>query len=127
MIFVTADSCRTQLQKLTQLLVSAFPGSTIYQHTDLFRVPHEVLNTKVDAVFLGADIDKRNCRDFIKMLHRQKPNIPVFLILKTDEFREEIEKAGATGYFVLPNSEQQLLEAIRLIKTSKSDLDDKQI
>ena len=119
MIFVTADSCRTQLQKLTQLLVSAFPGSTIYQHTDLLRVPHEVLNSRVDAVFLGAEIGKRNGLDFMKMLRRQKPDIPIFFILKTDEFREETEKAGATGCFVLPDSEQQLLEAIRLIKNKQ--------
>ena len=51
MIFVTADSCRSHLERLTQLLVSAFPGSTIYQHTDPERVPHDVLSHPVDAVF----------------------------------------------------------------------------
>ena len=58
MIFVTADSSRMQLERLTQLLVSAFPGSTIYQHTNLFRVPHDVLNNRVDAVFLEAETEK---------------------------------------------------------------------
>ena len=52
MIFVTADRCRSQLERLTQLLVSAFPGSTIYQHTDPERVLHDVLSHPVDAVFL---------------------------------------------------------------------------
>ena len=54
MVFVTADRCRPQLEQLTQMLVSAFPGSTIYRHTDLFRVPHDVLTHKVDAVLLAA-------------------------------------------------------------------------
>lgn len=111
MKFVTADRCRTQLERLTQLLVSAFPGSTIYQHTDLFHVPHDVLNNKVDAVFLEAGMDKTSGLDFMKMLRRQKPDVPVFIISKTGRFCEEA--AEADGYFVLPDSEQRLLDAIR--------------
>lgn len=116
MIFVTADSCRMQLERLTKILVSAFPGSTIYQHRDLFRVSHDVLNHKVDAVFLGAERGKTDGLDFVKMLRRQKPNVPVFLISKTEEFQEEAEAVGASGCFVLSRSEQRLLDAIRLAK-----------
>ena len=72
MTFVTADSCRTHLERLTQLLVSAFPGSTVYQHTDLCRVPHDILNNKVDAVFLETEVDESNSLDFVRMLRRQK-------------------------------------------------------
>ena len=110
--FVTADSCRTQLERLTQLLVSAFPGSTIYQHSNLLRVLHDVLHNKVDAVFLEVGTDKTNSLDIAKMLHSQKPEVPVFWISKTDRFREEA--AGLDGCFVLPDSEQRLLDAIRL-------------
>ena len=116
MIFVTADSCRVQLERLTQLLVSAFPGSTIYQHTDLCRVPHDVLSHKVDAVLMEAETDKASGLDFMKMLRRQKPEVPVFILSKSEEFREKAEQAGASGCFVLPTGEQQLLDAIRLVK-----------
>ena len=114
MIFVTADRRRPQLEKLTRLLVSAFPGSTIYQHTDPLRVVHDVMNHKVDAVFLEAEMGKINGTDFLRMLRRQKPDVPVFLIAKTEDFRETAEAAGASGCFVLPDGERQLLEAIRL-------------
>ena len=80
MIFVTADSCRIQLERLTQLLVSVFPGSTVYQHTDLCRVPHDVLNNRVDAVFLKIEMDKTSNLDFVQMLRRQKSDLPVFII-----------------------------------------------
>ena len=115
MIFVTADSCRIQLERLTQLLVSAFPGSTIYQHTDLCRVPHDVLNNRVDAVFLDAEMEKMNSLALIQKLRRQKPELPVFIISKSNDFYEKAAAAGANGYFVLPDSEQQLLETIRLV------------
>ena len=122
MIFVTADSCRSQLERLTQILVSAFPGSTIYQHTDVFRVPHDVLSHRVDAVFLEAEPEKTNGLDFMNMLRRQKPDVPVFLIARTPGFREEAEAAGADGCFVLPEGEQQLLEAVRSVKNKEKIL-----
>ena len=126
MIFVTADSCRSQLEGLTQLLVSVFPGSTIYQHTDLCRVPHDVLNNNVDAVFLEAEMDKTNGLDFVQMLRRQKSNLPVFVISKNEALREEAVEAGVNDYFVQPVTEQQLLEAMRLV-INKENAADKQI
>lgn len=115
MIFVTADSCRSQLEGLTQLLFSAFPGSTIYRHTELCRVPHDVLNNKVDAVFMDAEMEKMNSLGLIQKLRIQKPKLPVFIISKSNDLYEKAAAAGANGYFVLPDSEQQLLETIRLV------------
>lgn len=115
MTFVTADSCRAQLQRLTQILFSSFPGSTIYQHTDPSRVPHDVLSHKVDAVLLEAEMGKVNSLDLMQKLRRQKPELPVFIISKTNRLYEKAVAAGANGYFVLPDSEQHLLDAMRMV------------
>ena len=120
LIFVTADSCRMQLERLTKLLVSAFPGSTIYQHTDLCRVLHDVLNNKVDAVFLETEMDKANSLDFVKKLRRQKSDLPVFIISQTEDLREEAVEAGANDCFVQPVAEQQLRDAIRSVKNKEN-------
>ena len=116
MTFVTADSCRSQLEGLTQLLVSAFPGSTIYQHTDLYRVAHDVLNNNVDAVFLEAEMDKASGLEFVQILRRQKSNIPVFILSPNENLREEAAEAGANDYFVQPVTEQQLRDAMLSVK-----------
>ena len=108
--FITVDSCRTQLERLTQLLVAAFPGSTVYQHTKLCRVSHDVLNHKVDAVFL--ETDQASGLDFVQMLRKQKANLPVFIISQTEALRKGAAAAGANGYFVQPVTEQQLREAL---------------
>lgn len=120
MIFVTADSCRTQLERLTQLLVSAFPGSTVYQHTDLCRVPHDILNNKVDAVFLETEVDESNSLDFVRMLRRQKKSLPVFIISQAENLREEAAKVGVNDYFVQPVTEQQLRDAIQSVKDKEN-------
>ena len=120
MTFVTADSCRTHLERLTQLLVSAFPGSTVYQHTDLCRVPHDILNNKVDAVFLETEVDESNSLDFIRMLRRQKKSLPVFIISQAENLREEAAKVGVNDYFVQPVTEQQLRDAIQSMKDKEN-------
>ena len=101
-------------------MISVFPGSTIYQHADLCRVPHDVLNNNVDAVFLEAEMDKTNGLDFVQMLRRQKSNLPVFIISQTEDLREEAAGAGANDYFVQPVTEQQLREAIRSVKNKEN-------
>ena len=120
MTFVTADSCRTHLERLTQLLVSAFPGSTVYQHTDLCRVPHDILNNKVDAIFLETEVDESNSLDFVRMLRRQKKSLPVFIISQTEDLREEAAKVGVNDYFVQPVTEQQLRDAIQSVKDKEN-------
>lgn len=120
MTFVTADSCRTHLERLTQLLVSAFPGSTVYQHTDLCRVPHDILNNKVDAVFLETEVDESNSLDFVRMLRRQKKSLPVFIISQAENLREEAAEAGVNDYFVQPVTEQQLRDAIQSVKDKEN-------
>ena len=118
MTFVTSVS-RQQLERLTQILLSSFPGSTIYQHTNLLHVPHDVLCHKVDVVLLEAEAESADSLDMMQKLCRLKPEIPVFILSKTDCLCEAAVAAGTSGYFVLPDNEQQLLEAIRLVQTKE--------
>lgn len=120
MKFVTVDSCRVELERLTQLLVSAFPGSTIYRHTDLRRVPHDVLTNRVDAVLLEVQPDRTDSLDFVRMMRRQKSGVPMFAISKSDGVRKAAEEAGVSGCFVLPDCEQQLLDAICQVNMMQS-------
>lgn len=92
MTFVTANSCRPQLERLTQILVGAFPGSTIYQHTELMCVLRDVLNHKVDAVLLEGEMSSL---DLMQKLHRQRPDIPFFIISTTDRLYDEAIESGA--------------------------------
>jgi len=120
LIFVTADSCRSQLERLTQLLVSSFPGSTIYQHTDLSRVPHDALNHNVDAVFLKAEMLPTNELIFVQMLRRHKSNLSVFIISQTEALRKQVVESGINDYFVQPVTKQQLMDAIRSVKNKEN-------
>lgn len=112
MIFVTADSNRARLEQLTKLLVRTFPGSTIYQHADPFRAPPDALNNPVHAVFLEAEMETATGLSIMQMLHRQKPELPVYILSESDALREPLLAAGASGYLLRPLSTQALLEAL---------------
>ena len=120
MTFVTAGYYKAQVERLTQLLISLYPGSTIYQHTNPLRVPHDVLSNKVDAVFLETEMDKTNGLDFVQMLRRQKADLPVFIISQTEDLRKEAAEAGANDYFVQPVTGQQLMAAIGSVKKKEN-------
>ena len=107
---------------MTQLLASSFPGSTIYRHTDLLRVPNDALHHRVDAVLLDAEMEQMSSLDLIEKLHRQKPELLVLITAKSNDFYEKAVRVGAGGYFVLPGCEEKLIEAIRPAKNREKAL-----
>ena len=117
-----ARRCSVRMERLTQILASSFPGSTIYRHANLLRVPGDALHHRVDAVLLAAEMEQMSSFELVERLHRHKPELLVLITSETNEFYEKAARAGADGYFVLPGGEEQLVEAIRLAKNKKKTL-----
>ncbi|MBQ2020922.1 MAG: response regulator, partial [Peptococcaceae bacterium] len=92
------------------------------QHLTINHVSHDVLHNKVDAVFVEAELQQVNGLPLIQMLRKQKPDLPVFIISKTNRSHDIVTETDASGYFLLPDHEQQLLEAIRLLKNKENAL-----
>jgi DNA-binding response OmpR family regulator len=105
MIFVVAGG-RDRLADVTELLLSIFAGSTIYQHADPLRVPKDAFRHKVNGVFLEAEFGGCNGIDLMRELRRQKHDIPVYIFSDTESLRVTAAKAGADGYFVYPLAEE---------------------
>ena len=85
LLFVTANNNREQLEELTRLLLFAFPGSVVYQYTDPIHVPRIVFENKVNAVFVEMKMEKLGGMELEQILHRKKPELPVFLLSDTGE------------------------------------------
>ena len=78
MIFVVADREHGRLREMTTLLLSTFPGSTVYQHTSLARASSDVLSHQVDAL-LTAD-ERNGGAELVQLLQKKKPELPVLLL-----------------------------------------------
>lgn len=107
MIFVIAGS-RDRLAELTKLLLSIFPGSTIYQHTDPLRISKDVFNNKVSGVFLEAEIGGSSGIELMSILRKRKPDVPVYILTEMEDFCDIAKKAGAGGCFVYPLAEETI-------------------
>lgn len=84
MTFVTVDSERNRLESLTRLLLDTFPGSVIYQQTNLLRMSKDIQETNVDAVFLQAS--EMGGPELRRVLRRWKPELPVFFLVEQEDF-----------------------------------------
>ena len=80
MTFVAVDQNRERLTELTRLLLEAFPGSVIYQHTNPLKAPKDVRGNRVDAVFAQLDPEDPAGAALPHMLHLEKADLPVFLL-----------------------------------------------
>lgn len=112
MIFVVVGSSRDKLNELTKLLLSAFPGSTIYQHIDPKCVSKDVLNNKVNGVFFEAEACTWNVLELIRLLRNHKQDLSVYLLSENEDLRITAAEAGADGYFVYPLTVETIKQAL---------------
>ena len=92
MIFVVADREHDRLREITMSLLSAFPGSTVYQHDDLAHASGDVLSHRVDALVAAGE--QRGGTELVQMLQKKKPELPVLLL-------SDMERGG---YSYLPQT-----------------------
>ena len=59
MVFVVTDREHGRRKELTTLLISAFPGSTVYQHTSLAHASCDLIHHRVDALLAADEPDSR--------------------------------------------------------------------
>ena len=102
MVFVVAGSSRERLAELTRILLSSFTGSTIYQHVDPKCISKDVINNKVNGVFLETEIGSCNGIDLMWQLRNRKRDVPMYILSENEDFRISAAHAGADGYFVYP-------------------------
>ena len=112
MTFVAVDQNRERLTELTRLLLEAFPGSVIYQHTNPLKAPKDVRNNRVDAVFAQLDPEDPAGAALPHMLHLEKADLPVFLLTDAERNGRTAPKDHTTVCLARPISAEMLRESL---------------
>ena len=113
MTFVAVDSNRKRLTELTSLLLAAFPGSVIYQHTDPMKVPKDVRNNHVDAVFAQIDMGNLGGTELTRILRAERANLPVFLLTDDQWGDRPSPENNGTACLARPLSAELLRESLK--------------
>lgn len=109
MTFVTIDNKRNRLEALTCLLLSAFPGSVIYQQTNLLRVTQNIRETNIDAIFLQTN--EMNGAELRRIMRRWRSESPVFLLAEQEDFTCSMVE-GDVCCLTRPITEENLREVL---------------
>lgn len=112
MTFVAVDKNRGRLAELTRLLLDAFPGSVIYQHTNPLKAPKDVRNNRVDAVFAQLDPEDPAGAALPHMLHLEKADLPVFLLSDAERNGRTTPEDHAAACLARPLSAELLRESL---------------
>ena len=112
MTFVAVDQNRGRLAELTRLLLEAFPGSVIYQHTNPLKAPKDVRGNRVDAVFAQLDPEDPAGAALPHMLHLEKADLPVFLLTDDEWGDRPIPEDHAAACLACPLSAELLRERL---------------
>ena len=112
MTFVAVDQNRGRLAELTRLLLEAFPGSVIYQHTNPLKAPKDVRGNRVDAVFAQLDPEDPAGAALPHMLHLEKADLPVFLLSDAERNGRTAPEDHAAACLARPLSAELLRESL---------------
>ena len=112
MTFVAVDKNRGRLAELTRLLLEAFPGSVIYQHTNPLKAPKDVRGNRVDAVFAQLDPEDPVGAALPHMLHLEKADLPVFLLTDAERNGRTAPEDHAAACLARPLSAEMLRESL---------------
>ena len=108
MTFATVSVDREQSTLLSQLLLTVFPGCTIYQSSNPMRAIQHLTTRKADAVFADVEISP----DLIHILKKKKWDTPVYLLcpqcLQTPEEKEDV-----SGIVTYPLTKQKIQIALQ--------------
>lgn len=112
MTFVAVDQNRERLTELTGLLLEAFPGSVIYQHTNPLKAPKDVRNNRVDAVFAQLDMGNLGGAELTRILRSERANLPVFLLSDAERNGRTTPENHVTVCLARPLSVEMLRESL---------------
>lgn len=115
MTFVAVDQNRERLAELTRLLLEAFPGSVIYQHTNPLKAPKDVRNNRVDAVFAQLDTENLGGAELTRILRSERADLPVFLLTDAAQGGRPTPGSHVTVCLTRPLSVEMLRESLNRI------------
>ena len=110
MTFANVSMNREQLNLLSQLLLTAFPGCVIHQGCDPVRTMTHLSAQKVDAVFADAD----TYPELMCLLNKQKTKASVYLLCRHDALPPE-GTDGIRSIITYPITGQKIQVALRNI------------
>ena len=104
---------------LAQILADEFPGAVIGEASNVPELLEQAQVQRWDLVVLDLNMPGRGGLEGLHELKRLYPNLPVLVLSvhPEDQFAVRVLRAGGAGYLTKESAPQQLVLAVKTIRT----------
>lgn len=121
MNFLIVDDHAVVRNGLIQILAKEFPGARFAEAEDGERALAIISEGVWDVIVLDLHMPKVNGLDVLKKVHECRPSIPILVLSMhpEEQFGTRVLKAGAAGYLTKESAPEELVIAVRKVKSGK--------
>lgn len=112
MIFAAVHKKPAERRKLTDLLLSLYPGCIIYEFAEPVDVLFCMRTHNLDFVFLMLSENNPQDMFIVSQIRKENGRLPLLICAEDDSLLEEAMWNGASNYFVQPLQPEQIRSAL---------------
>lgn len=114
MNFGVVNENSTELRKMTDTLLSLYPGGVVYEYTKPNEILIQIRSGILNAVFLELKAKNTQGPELVRKIRSINANIPVVVSAEDDSLLEETMWNGASSFFVKPLLPEQIKSALNI-------------
>ena len=121
MRILIADDHAVVRKGLVQIISESFDMHVAAEACTGQEVLDQVQKNDFDVILLDINMPGKSGLDILKILKKEKPNIPVLIltIFPEDQYAMRVLKAGASGYLTKESAPDELITAIRTVSQGR--------
>lgn len=93
-------------------MLSAFPGSVIYELSDPTQAKECIHSHEIDAVFIETEMERTDAMELLDGLKSLSKDVRVFMMADDDAFMLDAVWNDASGYLLRPLTAEELRMAV---------------
>lgn len=121
MRFLLIDDHPLVRDGLKRLLLHTYPGATVDEAGNAAEAMRHISHGPWDVVFLDIDLPDRSGLDLLHDLKNVAPDVPILMVsgMVEEDFGERAINAGAAGYVNKSSLTEDILVAVRRVRSGK--------
>lgn len=121
---VIADDHAIVRQGLKQILEEDREMKVVAEYANGEEALRWIRANDCDVVLLDISMPGRSGIDVLKLLHEEKPKLPILIlsIYSEDQYAVRLIKAGAAGYLTKESAPEVVMEAVRRVASGKKHI-----
>lgn len=116
MVFVVVDSDENDVKQVIEIIKDGFCDCAVKGFVDPMLAVQYVCNNKTDVVISNKCVKHLTNSVFVKVIRKQKPDVPIFMTSDTDEDFTFSRECNYDDFLIKPLSIETIRRAINKVR-----------